>query len=175
MLVFEKHQELIRSNYRLVNMSKAFYNITTNIKDFLQQNDDVSVVTMKQLEEADMDKRTIFPLANIIVQDSTFTASVIQFDLQIALMDIVDVSKTNPKDEDDVFLGNDNLQDILNTQLSVANDLYSHLQRGSLESKKFRILGDMVCNPFQDRFANLLAGWVLNLTIIVPNNDHTIC
>ena len=155
-------------------MSKGFYDITTKIKDFLTSNEDVSVVTMKVLQDADLDKRTIFPLANIIVQDTTFTSSVIRFNIQVALMDIVDVSKINPKDEDDVFLGNDNLQDIMNTQLSVANDLFSSLQRGSLETQLYKLNGDMVCNPFQDRFENLLAGWVLNLNIDIPN-EQTIC
>jgi len=155
-------------------MSKGFYDITTKIKDFLTSNEDVSVVTMKVLQDADLDKRTIFPLANIIVQDTTFTSSVIRFNIQVALMDIVDVSKINPKDEDDVFLGSDNLQDIMNTQLSVANDLFSALQRGSLETQLYKLNGDMVCNPFQDRFENLLAGWVLNLNIDIPN-EQTIC
>ena len=155
-------------------MSKGFYNITTKIKDFLTANEDVSVVTMKVLQDSDLDKRTIFTLANIIVQDTTFTSSIIRFSIQVALMDIVDITKENPKDEEDVFLGSDNLQDIMNTQLSVANDLFSALQRGSLETELYKINGDMVCNPFQDRFENLLAGWVLNLNIDIPN-EQTIC
>ena len=45
---------------------------------------------------------------------------------------------------------------------------------GSLETQLYKINGDMVCNPFQDRFENLLAGWVLNLNIDIPN-EQTIC
>jgi len=155
-------------------MSKGFYDITTTIKDFLQANEDVSVVTMKALQDADMNKRTIFPLANIIVQDTTFTSSVIRFNIQVALMDIVDITPKNPKEEDDVFLGADNLQDIMNTQLSVANDLYSSLQRGSLNESLYKLVGDVDCTPFQDRFDNLLAGWVMNIVIDIPN-EQTIC
>ena len=64
----------------------------------------------------------------------------------------------------------DNLIDVYNTQLQIANDLVSELRRGDLFSDKFQLVGDPICTPFSDRFEHELAGWSVDITINIPNN-----
>ena len=86
-------------------------------------------------------------------------------------MDVVDESKLQASDD---FVGNDNEQDVLNTQLAVLNRVIALLQRGSIYKEKYQIVGAVGCEPFVDRFENKLAGWVATFDVTVEN-DMTIC
>ena len=86
-------------------------------------------------------------------------------------MDIVDISK---EETSDLFVGNDNEQDVLNTQLAVINRLVEVLRRGDLRSELYQLDGDVTCEPFTERFENNLAGWAATFDVLVPNT-MTIC
>jgi alpha-amylase/alpha-mannosidase (GH57 family) len=86
-------------------------------------------------------------------------------------MDIVDESKDAVTDK---FLGNNNEQDVLNTQLAVINRLLELLRRGNLRDELYELTGTPNVEPFTDRFENKVAGWTLSLDVLIPN-DMTIC
>ena len=86
-------------------------------------------------------------------------------------MDIVNQSK---EETVDIFTGNNNVQDILNTQLTVLNKLIQLLNRGTLHTDMYQLDGDPSCEPFYDRFENELAGWTATMDILIYN-DITIC
>ena len=86
-------------------------------------------------------------------------------------MDIVDESK---KETTDIFVGNNNEQDVLNTQLAVLNKLQMVLRRGTLYSDKFQLEGDATLEPFYERFDNRLAGYAATMNVII-HNDIDIC
>jgi len=91
------------------------------------------------------------------------------FNFSVLVMDIVDVSKAEVTDP---FVGNDNEQDVLNTQLSVANKLIQKLRIGSLYSDKYQVVGDVTLEPFRDRFENQIAGWTATFDVIIENDVH---
>jgi hypothetical protein len=150
---------------------KSFYDITNKIREKLIAEPFVNTVTFGSLDDIDLDKSTIFPLSHIIVNNVTVNTNLVTFNISILSMDIVDESK---KETTNNFLGNDNEQDVLNTQLAIQNRVIALLQRGDLYTTKFQVEGDVSCEPFVDRFENKLAGWVSTLDIITPN-DMTIC
>ena len=82
-------------------------------------------------------------------------------------MDIVDYSKEATTD---IFLDNDNEQDVLNTQLAVANRMIEKLRSGTLYLDKYQLDGSASCEPFMDRFENQIAGWATTFTILVQND-----
>ena len=86
-------------------------------------------------------------------------------------MDIVNVSK---EETIDIFLGNNNEQDILNTQLQVLNKLVQVLRGGDLYRQLYQLDSTPTFEPFYDRFENELAGWSMTFDIIIPN-DIEIC
>ena len=86
-------------------------------------------------------------------------------------MDIVDISK---EEVVDIFRGNNNEQDILNTQLAVLNKLVQVLRGGTLFQDLYQLDGSPSFEPFYDRFENEMAGWALTFDVII-NNDITIC
>ena len=150
---------------------QGFYNITTKIKETLALDDFVNTVTYGDIFEIDLNKQDIFPLSHFIVNSATLNGSVWQFSMSLLCMDIVDESK---EDVEDKFLGNDNEQDVLNTQMAVINRLLELLRRGDLHSDLYQLEGAPQIEAFFDRFENKVAGWTLSFDVLIPN-DMTIC
>lgn len=149
----------------------GFYNVTDKIKDTLNAEPFVNTVSYGSLDDVDLNKQTIFPLSHIIVNNCNVLNNTLTFNISVLAMDIVDESKDEVTD---IFVGNDNEQDVLNTQLAVVNRLIAILQRGDLYTDLYQVDGTVGCEPFVDRFENKLAGWVATFDVIVQN-DMTVC
>ena len=150
---------------------RGYYLLTQAIKDALLGDINVNTVTEGDLFDIDLSKQSIFPLSHLIINSVTAQESVLRFNISILSMDIVDESK---EPTTDIFIGNNNEQDVLNTQLAVLNKLVQVLRRGDLYSDKYQLEGDASLEPFVDRFENKVAGWTATLDILV-NNDIEIC
>lgn len=156
---------------------RQYYRLLDAIKDFLQNNPSINTVHEGDIFKVDLEKDGIYPLANIDVTNVDFNEHYNRFTLAIVVADILDDTKENEKDQNNVFHGADNLQDIYNTQLSVINLLQSSLKRGELNENGFELPEDESVSavPFEQRFENLLVGWVLTLTVDIANDDISIC
>ena len=150
---------------------KGFYNLTDKLKEALLAEPFVNTVTFGSLDDIDLNKQTIFPLSHIIVNNTTVGSKTLTFNVSILAMDIVDISKEATTD---IFVGNDNEQDVLNTQLALLTRIINTLQRGDLYTELYQVEGDVNCEPFVDRFENKLAGWAATFDVLVQN-DMTIC
>jgi hypothetical protein len=148
-----------------------FYDITTDLKNALIASPFVNTVTTGGLEDVDLNKKTIFPLSHIIVNSAVPRSQTVSFNISIIAMDIVDESKDSTTN---IFVGNDNEQDVLNTQFQVLNRIYQQMLHGQLFSDLIQIIGDPTCEPFTDRFENKLAGWTMTFDVEIPN-EMTIC
>jgi hypothetical protein len=149
-----------------------FYDILDKIKDRLRTNPNVFSVTYGDITKVDLDKTTIFPLSHLNISNAIIGEHTVSFTLQLLCVDIVDYNKDSSPDDE--FYGNDNMQDILNSQLQVVNDVIAQLRRGTLFTDRLQVLGDVTVQPFMDRFENELAGWGADIVIEMPN-DISIC
>ena len=149
----------------------GFYNVLKQIKETLDAEPFVNTITYGNIDDVDLNKQSIFPLSHIIVNNTTVQEKTLLFNISVLAMDIVDVSK---QETTNIFRGNDNEQDVLNTQLALLTRLSAILKRGTLYSDKYQLDGDVTCEPFVDRFENKLAGWTGTFNIVVQN-DMTIC
>lgn len=149
----------------------GFYHVTEKIKTQLLSDVNVNTVTTGDITRVDLAKQTIFPLSHLIVNNVSNEDSLLRFSLSVLSMDIVNISKDETVD---VFKGNNNEQDILNTQLAVLNKLVQVLRGGELYKDSFQLDGSPNLEPFYDRFENEVAGWALTFDVIVPN-DILIC
>lgn len=150
---------------------RGFYLVMDKIKDTLLGDDDVNTVTTGDITEVDLSKQTIFPLSHIIVNGATSSENVLSFNVSILSMDVVDVNKDEVTD---IFTGNNNEQDILNTQLAVLNKVIQKLRIGSIYQEGYQIDADVSLEPFYDRFENQIAGWTATMDILI-SNDIEIC
>lgn len=150
---------------------KGFYNLIDTIKAELETIPFVNTVTQGDIYEVDLAKQTIFPLSHIIVNNATFDSKIVTFNVSIIAMDIVDINKD---DAPTLYIGNDNVQDVLNQQLIVLQRVFESAKRGNLYSNLYQVEGTMNCEPFTERFENFLAGWTGTFDVIVQN-DMSIC
>ena len=152
-------------------MAQGFYNLTDKLKDELLKDPFVNTVTYGNIFEVDLNKQTIFPLSHFIVNNVVDRGQTLLFNISLLCMDLVDESKDDTEDE---FVGNDNEQDVLNTQLAVANRVGAMLKRGDLYREKYQLEGEISLEPFVDRFDNKVAGWTATFNVVIPN-EITIC
>jgi hypothetical protein len=152
---------------------RQVYTVLDKLRLKLKENGITNTVTFGDILEVDLDKTTIYPLTHITLGDVVFSPHIITTTIQLFCLDIVD--KTNELTDDDIFYGNDNLQDILNTQLQVVNDIQQELRRGGLFDDNLQLTADITASPFMDNFENQLAGWAVTINIEMPNSEHTIC
>ena len=151
--------------------TRAFYQATETIKSQLLEDINVNTVTTGDISDVDLQKQTIFPLSHIIINNVGQEDGVLRFNMSVLAMDIVHQSKEITIDQ---FEGNNDLQDILNTQLSVVNKLTQILRKGTLHFDKYQLDGNPNIEPFYDRFDNEVAGWTITMDILIYN-DISIC
>jgi len=150
---------------------RGFYLLTEAIEQQLLNDVNVNTVTTGDIYDIDLSKQSIFPLCHIIINNVTADESILTFNVSVLAMDVVDESKEKTTD---IFRGNNNEQDVLNTQLQVINKLIQVLRKGNLYNDQYQLDGNANCEPFYERFENKMAGWSATFNVFV-NNDITIC
>jgi hypothetical protein len=152
---------------------QGFYTVTQKIKDQLLSDPNVNTVTTGDITRIDLSKQSMYPISHLILNNvsNEGDGNVLRFSMSVLSMDVVDVSK---EETVDIFIGNNNEQDILNTQLAVLNKLVQVLRGGSLHQEKYQLDGSPSFEPFYDRFENEVAGFALTFDVIVEN-DISLC
>ena len=150
---------------------RGYYQLTSTIEEQLLSDVNNNTVSIGDISKLNLNKQDIFPLAHMIVNSVSVEENVLRFNISILACDIVDQSKDVTTDR---FTGNDNEQDILNTQLAVLNRLIQRLRMGSLHTDMYQLEGNPSLTPFMDRFENQLAGWSSTMDILIYN-DINIC
>tara|TARA_R110000782_G_scaffold250926_1_gene338405 strand:- start:14 stop:484 length:471 start_codon:yes stop_codon:yes gene_type:complete len=150
---------------------RGFYQLTETIKEQLLLDTNINTVTTGDITDVNLNKQDIFPLGHIIINSVAVNEQTLDFNISILACDIVDQSKDLTLDR---FKGNDNTQDILNTQLGVLNLLIQRLRMGDLHTDMYQLSGSPSLQPFYDRFENQLAGWSATMDVQIYN-DIYIC
>ncbi len=147
-----------------------YFTLVDRIKNHLDNDPITNTVSKGDIFKIDLSKSSIFPICHILVNNVTLEGSVVRYSISIIAMDLVDFSK----EEGDAYEGNNNEAYVLNTQLEVMKRLSEMLRRGELMADGFHLDGNPTCEPFTDRFENVVAGWTMNLDVLTFN-DMTIC
>jgi len=150
---------------------RGFYQLTETIKEELLKDVNINTVTTGDISDVNLNKQDMFPLGHIIINNVIDEENILNFNISILACDIVDQSKELTVDR---FVGNNNVQDILNTQLAVLNRLIQRLRKGSLHTEMYQLNGNPNLSPFYDRFENQLAGWTATMDVQIYN-DIYIC
>lgn len=150
---------------------RGFYQLTETIKTQLLLDINVNTVTTGDISDVNLNKQDIFPLSHIIVNNVVVNEQTLDFNISILSSDIVNQSKLETVD---IFTGNNDVQNILNTQLAVLNKVIQKLRMGNLHTDMYQLSGSPSLQPFYDRFDNQLAGWTATMDIQIYN-DIYIC
>ena len=150
---------------------RGFYQLTETIKTNLLTDINVNTVTTGDITDINLGKQDMFPLSHIIVNNVVVNEQTLDFNISVLSCDIVNQSKLETTD---IFTGNNDVQNILNTQLAVLNKLIQKLRMGNLHTDMYQLDGNPSLDPFYDRFENQLAGWTATMNIKIYN-DIYIC
>jgi hypothetical protein len=141
-----------------------FYELIDLIKQLIGDNNFTNKITFGEIADVDLNKDTTFPLLHIMLEQVTIQAATMDYRLNIIAADVVDVIDENLGVDD--FYGNDNTQDVLNTQLRVTTQLVNALRKLDLVGEKFtRLQDEPIATPFKERFDNEIAGWETSITL----------
>lgn len=148
--------------------ARSFYLVSDFIKDSLLDDVNVNTVTYGEIEDVDLNKQEIYPLSHVNIPNATVLENALQFNITVIAMDVVDESKEAVEDR---YVGNDNEQDVLNTQCMVLAKLVSKIRRNrNLDG--FELVNDPTLEAFTDRFGNKVSGWVLSMDLQIPNDIY---
>jgi hypothetical protein len=129
---------------------------------------------MDDIREIDTFKQTLFPLANLIVNNVNIDSGVMTYNVTFMVMDRVvevedvSVGKFNEIEKD--YRGYSNVADVWNTSLMTINDITSYIYRNP-DAYQYNVIGASLATPFEERFQNLLAGWAIDMNIAVGNTN----
>jgi hypothetical protein len=146
---------------------EAIYRVIEAMKDELESNPFCNKVTLGELTELDLAKMTMFPLANITMDNVTHSENSLTFQLTIVNVDIVDISKEVIQDN---IYGNDNLIYIWTNQLYVINRLVARLRQSTIAIDTMELEGDPQSEFINKEFENMLAGFTTTINLTVPND-----
>ena len=149
----------------------SFYNIIDKIKEVIVAEPFNNEITCGDIADIDLKKQSLFPLSHVMVNNSTINNNYVTFNITIFFMDLVDISNEQVTD---LYRGNDNRQDILNTQLALATRVIRVLQKSDLYKDKFELINPATCEPFTERFDNMLCGWAVTFDC-GTNDEMTYC
>ena len=146
---------------------EAIYRVIEAMKDELESNPFCNKVTLGELTELDLAKMTMFPLANITMDNVTHSENSLTFQITIVNVDIVDISKDEIQDN---IYGNDNLIYIWTNQLYVINRLVARLRQSTIAIDTMELEGDPQSEFINKEFENMLAGFTTTINLTVPND-----
>ena len=146
---------------------EAIYRVIDTIKEELSTNPFCNKVTLGELTEIDLAKMTMFPLANITLDNVTHKENSLSFQITVTNVDIVDISKDVPIDD---IYGNDNLVYIWTNQLYVINRLVARLRESSINDYIWELDNDPQSDFINKEMENMLAGFQTTINLTIPND-----
>lgn len=135
------------------------YSAIELLSNELDKSPFVNTITEGDISDVDMDDKTIYPLAHIIVNSWQDLTPIVQFSVDIIFADIVDESTKIES----------NKQDIWNQQALIASDLLNKIRTGFYDvGAMTELVSTQPAQLFTDRFTNALAGTVVSFTFNIP-------
>lgn len=144
----------------------TLYKITEKLKSELDSNQLINTVSYGDITDVDLNKQTMFPLAHVQLGNATIGDSTVDISVNVMFMDIVDESKSTGN----LFEGNDNEHDVLNSMLAAATKTFQEFKRGASYSDGFQTEDIGSVEFFTDRFENKIAGVSLDFNITLLNS-----
>jgi len=148
-----------------------FYNVLDYFKTIMINHPSLQEATTGDLSEIDDKSYPFYPFGNVQILSANFGEKTTEYEIQLIIADKIKNknNESNPTTnaQEIPFLGVNDCNDIWANTLAIVNDLTSFTQY-SVEA--FQINGEIINEPFRDRFNNGLAGWVSTFTLTTHNN-----
>tara|TARA_R100000963_G_C4640145_1_gene103812 strand:- start:191 stop:742 length:552 start_codon:yes stop_codon:yes gene_type:complete len=163
--------------------NKSYNNVINTLCRLGEYHEQISTVSVGDIWEIDMSKETLFPLLHINPTSVQTGDAELLFNFQIFIADLV-----SEKDNWELYQAEqltklldpkNNEQEVFNQTLGIATDIISMLRHSIQQSLAgvndinapiYFTQDQFNLEPFQERFDNLLCGYVFNLGVKVMND-----
>lgn len=152
----------------------VYYVMMDYWKTILGNHPSIGFVSQGDIFSLDIKEFPQYPLANINVDSMDITDKIATYNFTLILADkpktITPDSINNKNKQVIPYDGISDLQDIYANLMGIMNDVMAYTNNfGQFE------LGNIKAVQFLDNFDNVLAGWVVNFDLSVPNNCFNYC
>jgi len=113
--------------------------------------------------EADLENTNVFTKAHLIETSATISKSSFSFTFDLLVMNLVNIDDSD-------------MDTVMNETFLILSDVLREFRTGkgvinsALTDRQFGLPDNISCEPFTDRFENLLAGWKATFTITSQGN-----
>ena len=151
----------------------TFYQFTQFLNNIALNHPNVETFTVGDIQSVDLAKQSIFPILHMTPNNVTISPQMFNYDIDLVFLDrvmeVIPLSTGKFNELVENYKTLTNLHDTWNTGLLALNDIYAYIARNA-QAANFMISTDAICTPFEGMYDNLLAGWVMNINIQVPND-----
>ena len=163
--------------------NKTYNNAIDTLKSLGEQHEQISTTTTGDIWRIDMNE-TLFPLFHINPVNVETGLSSLTYNFQLFVMDAVTEKEnwTEANFQSADYLSNE--QEVASSCLQVCVDIIGMFRHSKWQSANadgtqdiddpvYFTDGEYTLEPFQERFDNLLTGWVFSIGIVVENDFQT--
>jgi len=151
---------------------QTFYSFSQFFDNVCSAHPNITTFRMDDIREIDTTKQTLFPLANLIVNNITIDSGLMTYNVTLMVMDrVVEIDYNSTGSFNDLtydYRMTSNIFDVHNTSLLTINDIISYIYRNP-DALDYNVTTSTLVTPFEERFANLVAGMAADINITVGN------
>tara|TARA_R100000781_G_scaffold13235_2_gene11475 strand:+ start:1497 stop:2027 length:531 start_codon:yes stop_codon:yes gene_type:complete len=161
--------------------NKTYNNAIDTLKQLGAEHEQIATTTTGDIWKIDLAKNTKFPLFHINPINVTTGQSSLTYNFQLFVMDSVTEKEnwTEANIQSANYLSNE--QEVMSSCLQICTDIIGMMRHSKwqgageldINDPVYFTEGEYTLEPFQERFDNLLTGWVFSIGIVVQNDFQT--
>ena len=158
--------------------NKTYNNAIDTLKELGAQHEQIATTTTGDIWKIDLAKNTLFPLFHINPINVTTGQSSLVYHFQLFVMDLVSEKEnwTEANFQSADYLSNE--QEVMSSCLQICTDIIGMMRHSKwqgageldINDPVYFTQGEYTLDPFQERFDELLTGWVFQIGIVVEND-----
>jgi putative methionine-R-sulfoxide reductase with GAF domain len=157
--------------------NKTYNNGIDTLKQLGEEHEQIATTTTGDIWKIDMND-TLFPLFHINPVNVSTGQSELTYNFQLFVMDAVSEKEnwTEANIQSAAYLSNE--QEVMSSCLQICVDIISMMRHSKwqgageldIDDPVYFTDGEYTLEPFQERFDDLLTGWVFSIGIVVQND-----
>ena len=161
--------------------NKTYTNAIDTLKQLGAEHEQIATTTTGDIWKIDLAKNNLFPLFHINPVNVTTGQSSLTYNFQLFVMDSVTEKEnwTEANIQSANYLSNE--QEVMSSCLQICTDIIGMMRHSKwqgageldINDPVYFTEGEYTIEPFQERFDNLLTGWVFSIGIVVQNDFQT--
>jgi hypothetical protein len=158
--------------------NKTYNNAIDTLKQLGAEHEQIATTTTGDIWKIDLAKNTLFPLLHINPVNVETGLSSLTYNFQLFVMDAVSEKEnwTEANIQSAAYLSNE--QEVMSSCLQICVDIISMMRHSKwqgageldINDPVYFTDGEYTLEPFQERFDDLLTGWVFSIGIVVQND-----